>query len=329
MSAKHFVNKADLARPAVTVTAEIAQRYLEQANQACERLQAKEDAEALHDLRVALRQLRSTLQAYPDCLLQVTRKQQKKLKHLARVTNPARDTEVQLAYLQDWLGGMLPEQRPGGQWLQQQLRRREAQAYAHSHKVLKARFERLYRRLNRQLASVPEIESPIAFGPRLAQELRTAGEVFRQRLEQLAVHEGDADLHAARIAGKRVRYLITPLSKRLGQVAAVLSDLKAIQDLLGEYHDMMVFEDTLLEYAPAAATDSACMRLRGIAQGDAPPAPGSDLLPGLYHLGELMAQRKQALARQVLAHETAGDDRELFVRLNRLIQAASDLPAQP
>lgn len=329
MSAKHFVSRADLARPAATVTGEIAQRYLDQARRAHDRLRRGSDAEALHDLRVALRQLRSTLKAYPDCLARIIRKQHKQLKHMAGATNQARDTEVQLAYLRDWLPQMQAGHRPGGQWLEQQLRRRRARACVHSHKVLKARFERLCRRLNRQLASVPETESPIAFGPRLAQELQTAGGVFRQRLERLTVHEDDADLHAARIAGKRLRYLITPLSMRLGQVAAVLSDLKAIQDLLGEYHDMMVFEETLWEFAAEAATESARHRLQRIAQGDTAPAQSLDLMPGIYHLGGLMAQRKQALARQVLDHETAGDYRELFVRLNRLIQAVSRLPAQP
>lgn len=326
MSAKHFVNKADLARPAVRVTAEIAQRYLEQANQAHDRLRSGDDPQALHDLRVALRQLRSTIKGYPDCLLQITRKQKKKLKHTAQATNPARDTEVQLGYLRDWLPQMQAAHEPGGQWLGQQLRQREVQTYDHSRKLVQARFEKLYRRLNRRLAAVPEVELPVAFGPRLAQELQTVGEAFRQRLEQLAVHEDDADLHAARIAGKRLRYLITPLNKRLGQVAAVLSDLMAIQDLLGEYHDMMVFEETLWELAPEAATESARHRLRRIAQGDTAPAQNLDLMPGLYHLGGLMAQRKQALARQVLDHQSAGDYRELFVRLERLVQAASRLP---
>lgn len=326
MSARHFVNKADLARPAVSVTAEIAHRYLQQASLAYGRLQAQEDAEALHDLRVALRQLRSTLKAYPDCLQQITPKQQKKLKRMARATNPARDTEVQLAYLRAWLPQLQAGEKPGGQWLERQLRRRETQAYAHSHKVMAARFEKFHRRLSRQLASVPEVESPVAFGPRLAQELQAAGEVFRQRLEQLAVHEDDADLHAARIAGKRLRYLITPLSKRLGQVAAVLSELKAIQDLLGEYHDMMVFEETLWEFGPEAAAESARHRLRRIAQGDAAGEQTLDLMPGVYQLADLMAQRKGVLARQVLERETAGDERKLFVRLNRLIQAASRLP---
>ena len=329
MSAKHFVTRADLARPAVNVTAEIAQRYLDQASQAHVRLHAGEDAEALHDLRVALRQLRSTIKAYPDCLAQITRKQRKQLKQAARATNPARDTEVQLAYLRVWLPQLQPQQKPGAQWLVQQLRQREAQAYADSREVMQARFGKLARRLNRQLARAPEMQSSTTFGARLAPELQDAGEVFRQHLERLTVRQDDAGLHAARIAGKRLRYLITPLNKRLGQIAVVLSDLKAIQDLLGEYHDMMVFEDTLLEYASAAASASACQRLKAIARGSAPAATNSDLMPGLYQLGELMAQRKQELARQVLAHETAGDYRELFLRLNRLIQAASRLPAQP
>lgn len=323
MSARHFVSKADLARPAVRVTAEIALNYLDQASQAHGRLQAGGDAEALHDMRVALRQLRSTLKAYSDCLTQVTRKQKKKLKRTAQATNAARDSEVQLAYLHIWLPQMQADRKPGGQWLEQQLRQRRAQAYTHSHQVLQAGFVKLALRLKRQLAAVPETARSAAFGARLAQELHSTGETFRRRLQRLTVHEDDADLHAARIAGKRLRYLITPLSRRLGQVTALLSALKAVQDLLGEYHDMMVFENTLLEYAPAAVGESVCRNLREVAQGKEPPQLNLDLLPGLYHLGGLMARRKQALAQQVLVHESAGDYRELFARLERLTRSAA------
>lgn len=323
MSAKQFVTETDLTRPTAEVTAGIAQRYLDEARQAFGRLQAGDDAEALHDLRVALRQLRSTFQAYPDCLAQVGRKLQKKLKRTARATGQARDTEVQLAYLQGWLERMQPDQLAGGQWLQRQLRQREAKAYARSHAVLEKRFDKLAQHLNRRLAGVSPEAAAEAFGPRLAQELRTAGEDFRQRLERLAVHEDDADLHAVRIAGKRLRYLITPLEQQLDQVKDLLTDLKGIQDLLGEYHDMMVFEVTLLELAPEAAAESARHCLRQIAQGEAGPARNLDLMPGLYHLGGLMAQRKQALAREVLAHEAAGDYRELFTRLDGLIRTAA------
>lgn len=310
------------------MTAEIAQRYLAEGRGACERLLASGDDEALHDFRVALRQLRSTIKAYPDCLGQIDDNSKRKLKQAARATNEARDTEVQLGYLREWMAALGDRELPGAQWLMRQLQQREQTACVQSHDILRARFPVLDKRLSRQLESVPEYPEASAFGPRLAQELATAGEDFRRRLECLTDHEDDASLHAARIAGKRLRYLIAPLDEGIDRVVPLMSALKAIQDLLGEYHDMMVFEDTLFEHAGVAATRCAQQQLTWIAEHRAAPPPEQDLMPGIYRLGEIMAQRKQKLAQQIHDDAAGGQHEDLFAHLDDLIRSVSVPPGQ-
>src|SRR5687768_15888408 len=70
---------------------------LDDAVAAHERLGVTDDSEALHDFRVALRRLRSTIRAY-DSLLEDTvgGKLQKLLRHVARSTGASRDLEVHI-----------------------------------------------------------------------------------------------------------------------------------------------------------------------------------------------------------------------------------------
>src|SRR4051794_1842066 len=83
-----------LERPATDVSRLIAGDLLERASTAARRLD-KDDPEALHDFRVALRRLRTHQKAYQDVLGRAaTKKLRKRLKKIARATNASRDVEV-------------------------------------------------------------------------------------------------------------------------------------------------------------------------------------------------------------------------------------------
>src|SRR5688500_14732966 len=70
---------------------------LNESAAARDRLGVTDDTEALHDFRVALRRLRSTIRAY-DSLLEDTvgNRLQKLLRRVARSTGPSRDLEVHI-----------------------------------------------------------------------------------------------------------------------------------------------------------------------------------------------------------------------------------------
>ena len=74
-----------LARPAAEATRLIALGYLDDASAAATRLDDPEDEEALHDFRVALRRLRSTLRAYRPQLRESARRSSRDRLDLAAV----------------------------------------------------------------------------------------------------------------------------------------------------------------------------------------------------------------------------------------------------
>src|SRR5688572_6091086 len=64
------------------------------------RLEKADDAEAVHDVRVALRKLRSCLRSHRDLLAGAVRKKTRTLlREIAHASGPARDAEVQLEWL--------------------------------------------------------------------------------------------------------------------------------------------------------------------------------------------------------------------------------------
>src|ERR1051325_8498431 len=102
-----------LARPAGNAAALIGLTLLEGARAALGRLADPDDTEALHDFRVALRRLRSTLRGFrPELGDAVPKKLQRRLRDLARTTGAGRDAEVQLAWIRDHAGA--PRWRGGG-----------------------------------------------------------------------------------------------------------------------------------------------------------------------------------------------------------------------
>jgi CHAD domain-containing protein len=264
-----------LDRPAAESARRVALAHLARALAARRALAAGDDPEALHDLRVAVRRLRSTLRAYGGELgSAVGRKLLRRLRRLARATNPLRDAEVGLARLARWRDE-LPES----------AERRAAAALAHALET------RLAEGRDRILAGLPgELDTLAAkLGERLATwrvdlrpETATNGApTLRARVgEEFAAHGraldaalaaaagGDASAaHRARIEAKRLRYLLEPLSSELDSAAAPLRRLRALQDLLGELNDLAVLAHELA----AAAGESARKRYL-VAAGIAPRA---------------------------------------------------------
>ncbi|HEX6909734.1 MAG TPA: CHAD domain-containing protein, partial [Longimicrobium sp.] len=104
----------------------LALRFLDEAQAARVRLDHPRDAEALHDFRVAIRRLRSTVRAYAAHLEDgIGRKDRRRLRKLARATGGARDGEVMIAWMQARRDDLSDEQAPGLEWLLDRLRKRQ------------------------------------------------------------------------------------------------------------------------------------------------------------------------------------------------------------
>jgi CHAD domain-containing protein len=212
---------------------------LESATAARERLAGGEDAEALHDFRVAVRRLRSAQRTFaPELGEAATRRSRRRWSDLAEATGPGRDAEAQLEWLVAVEAGMPPPARLASRQLAKRLTDRRAREHATVVKACRA-LDPLAARLRQDLSTFtvrldgePGIET---FG---AVAVRRVGELGNDLASRLAAISGAHDekgAHRARIVGKRLRYgleVAAPDAKR------PLARLKGLQDLLGELHDV-------------------------------------------------------------------------------------------
>jgi CHAD domain-containing protein len=296
-----------LRRPASEGVRAVALAYLAQASDALPRLDGPEDGDALHDFRVAVRRLRSTLRAYrPQVAEAVTRRQRRRLRDLADRTNAGRDADVQLAWLRGLGQRLEPQERHGLRWLVERLEARRAAEFAETLAEVRTAFPRLAHRLRRRLeeyrARVAAANGPAAprFGPVAGEALAEAAAEFGDRLAAVRDPGDAAAAHAARIAAKRVRYVLEPVADRTAGGPSLVRRLKSLQDLLGELNDCHVLE---AEVGAAVAEHAAvrARRLLDVALTHGRPAvrregpSGRDPRTGLIAVARLLRARRREL----------------------------------
>ena len=243
-----------LASAATVAAARIVRDRLDAAMLAAERLADVSDADALHDFRVALRRLRSALRAYRPWLGRAaSRKVRSALRDLGRATNAGRDAEVQA----DWLSAEqreLPDHaRAGAARLAARLRKRRVPRASELRAALQSPADKILKRLEFQ----EDARSPFSavYEALLGEHAATAA----ARLAAVTRADQVEEAHEARIAVKRLRYLLEPLVDELPQAVPLLETVKELQDLLGELHDAHVLDETLADAKASRATPRATL----------------------------------------------------------------------
>jgi CHAD domain-containing protein len=264
-----------LARPPEEGARVIALHFLDQAAAAWPRLEDESDTEALHDFRVALRRLRSSLRAYREPLKgTLPRKLLKKLRRLARSTNPGRDAEVQIAWLRGRGRHLSSYHRAGLTWLLARLESRMEAAYEEMKSELAEEFLEAEAELRRRL-SVYRTEVRLDGSGHQTTLASVTAHILREHVRELEEHlarvrtvEDEEEAHEARIAAKRARYLLEPLADELPAAGPLIKRFKAFQDLLGDLHDAHVLETELAQAAEDAAAERSRrlfeMTLKGV-----------------------------------------------------------------
>jgi CHAD domain-containing protein len=320
----------------------LALAYLDQAAGALPRVAGDEDPEALHDLRVALRRMRSCLETYAGQLDgSVPKKLARRLRRLAGATGPGRDAEVMIAWLRRQSGELGPHQRGhryGLAWLLARLEARKEEAYRDLRADLADEFapleEGLRRRLSVYRAEVRLDERRLpSFGDAAAELLHDHAAELGRRLERVAGAEEVKTAHQARISAKRLRYLADPLAplvqppaSRSGRACELVQRLKELQDLLGELHDSHVLEAELEEALGEASAERARRLLDLTLDGGEVDqrllraARRRTLEPGLLALARLNRARRDRLFA-AFAERGRGEAAEALLR------AAEDLAA--
>jgi len=254
----------EVQRPAEAGARLVALRQVAEAQAACRRLPDPSDREAVHDFRVALRRLRSTLAAYraylePDA----TRDALRRVGRIAARTGATRDAQVAL----DWLRAERDEMRPARSAMLDPLcGSLEAQIsaqHASSCVGLVKRFARIERELRTSLETYQARVSP-AGDFRSASFVCVASDVLKTTAAELesalARVTGPDDVlaeHEARIVAKRLRYLLEPLCRLTPDGLGLLAELKLLQNLIGDRHDRDLLGATLRAAVEQAAISNA------------------------------------------------------------------------
>jgi len=265
-----------LAEPAQRAAREIARVRLEAVGAAQIRL-GSEDPQALHDVRVALRRLRSWLKAYRPVLDDtVTRKSRRAFAKLARATNGARDAEVALAWLEAQRELPLDAARGHRELVDRMTAERMQTAHAVD-EYLAARLPRAMRRLERQLGSY-WLRVPVDGAPSEPPMYELTARLLRSHTKRAAravkraraAHDVGA-AHRARIAAKQLRYLLEPLDAD-PRVADLIGRLTVLQDRLGEFHDAQLLAERILHDVEDIASSNARRRAMAAVEPDLVPS---------------------------------------------------------
>lgn len=270
------------------------------------RLEDPTDQEALHDFRVALRRLRTLVRAFrlPHNPL-LPRRLRRRLGRFAEATGEGRDLEVQIEWVRAQMPGLTPRHRSGARWMLSRLEARQRSANDELREVVTKRFDPLQDRLRSALADAQSGSATAAPEDRTARQqvgrvvLRWTANLESQ-LDRIRTIADDAPGHAARIAVKRLRYLLEPFLADVPAIPSAVARLKKLQDLLGDLHDSHRIAGALLNELRAAADAHTVSTFLEALPWALPGTPGEpvktgDPRAGLMALARALSVRTEAL----------------------------------
>ena len=225
-----------------------------------------EDIEYIHKLRVASRRLRTSLTVFEECLPKKRIKAWKKaVKTLTTSCGEARDQDVLIAYLQNYVVNLEPRAAVGIEYL---LKLQKASRLLMQSDVVNV-LDSLQQ--SRILADLSDLCRTIKIGngdePVNIRTLSTYAKardcIVARLTEFLAlsryVHDKSAIAkhHELRIAAKRLRYtmeIFSPIYS--GGLKDQIALMKQFQDILGEMHDYYVWSQDLRAHGQEIPADA-------------------------------------------------------------------------
>jgi CHAD domain-containing protein len=215
------------------------------------------DVEAVHDMRVATRRLRAALDAArPLAKDRPFRRQYRAVKGLADALGGVRDRDVLLETLRARLAGAAPDERPG---LESLIAAIAAEREEHRRELLATldrwREEDLAGDFGRFAAKSLKQKGGLTVAEAAARALATHLDEFDERADAFATPDDAEALHDLRIVAKRLRYTLELFGAPLGEAtaAALLDELKGLQEGLGTLHDRDVLAAVLRDERRGAA----------------------------------------------------------------------------
>jgi CHAD domain-containing protein len=279
-----------LGKPAQHSARVVAAEYLRQVSAQLDAVMSDASL-GVHDLRVALRRLRSWLRAFrPELDDTVRKKTRRRAAKVAHATNEPRDIEATL----EWIAKQnefSARERTGVRWFVERLSREHAAANADTRKLLTRRLPKTIATLSNQLDSYQmrcSVDEP-ATSPTMAQVTRETlaahADRFARAVDRVESHDDATRIHRVRIAAKRLRYLLEAIDD--ASATSLVERLTTLQDVLGASHDMHgIVHRIVQELGKVGARDARLAALRAMhADEDTDERPRlATLRPGLIAL---------------------------------------------
>jgi CHAD domain-containing protein len=221
-----------------------------------------DDPDAIHDLRVASRRLQQILDLlYPAPRPAEIRKLRRKIQRCRRTLGEVRNCDVQLQRVERTLGSKRTARRESWEAVRHYLRQRRSENFQKAvRKLGKVNLAVFYVQLKEHLApnhtaggsgrrSEPAGElGAEQFYERVAEALERVWHGIETQIAQSHRDSSAPVIHSVRIAAKRVRYLIEVIREfNVAGAAKTLVRLRALQQLLGDWHDLEVLEQMMIE----------------------------------------------------------------------------------
>src|SRR5580693_2331380 len=214
--------------------------WMERVLEECDRASVEFGADPVHDLRVALRRCRSMADGLRVMDPDPSWKEMKKAgRQLFRELGELRDAQV----MEEWVRTLSNPDDPVAIAILQFLAGREAHLKQQAAQALQD-FDR--KQWKRWIVSLPGRAARVRTGSALFKHLALERWTEAYRLHHLALrNRSHIAFHRLRIGLKRFRYIVENFLPE--QHAAWSDDLKELQDILGEVHDLDVLWSTALQ----------------------------------------------------------------------------------
>jgi triphosphatase len=204
-----------------------------------------EDAEALHDMRVAIRRMRAALVLFEPALPVRARTVRRELGWMARRLGDVRDLDIQLDWMRTWAGELNSESRGPLNALTLALHKRRRAARMKMLRSLDSkRYARLVERVKGILQKGPPKRSrgarmqALAVFPALLEQRQSSVVAMGRKIGPDSPPEA---YHRLRIRCKRLRYAVENGRELYGPAASgYLEVLVRLQDVLGMHQDACV-----------------------------------------------------------------------------------------
>ncbi|PJB72911.1 MAG: hypothetical protein CO095_06380 [Armatimonadetes bacterium CG_4_9_14_3_um_filter_58_7] len=216
-----------------------------------------EDIEELHDMRVASRRMRAAFRVFGKAIGKpLIAPYQHQLQWIAWELGKVRDLDVFLAYLREYRGACLPENRQG---LGALIQDRESARRGARTALLAAIDSEQFSNFKQSFAAFLDEELPPLFALRdghktvaqgAAKDLRKRFQAVIDYDERVQVSPSPETFHELRIAIKRFRYSAEFFRDIYeGTLDPVIAECRQMQDALGEMHDVDVHRSYLTGFA--------------------------------------------------------------------------------